>query len=104
MRSKASVRRPIRSHGFTPGGGRGCGKITRRAKFRLTRRANQIYQFAQPTPEEGRIAIVTNVGWDAVDATASGARWDGRAGFTARELSQDVRTYGAEAYGEVVWS
>jgi hypothetical protein len=29
-----------------------------------------------------------------VDAAASGARWDGRAGFTARERSQDVRTNG----------
>jgi hypothetical protein len=26
-----------------------------------------------PIPEEGRIAIVTNAGWEAVDAAASGA-------------------------------
>src|ERR1700682_3560511 len=44
------------------------------------------------------------LGWDAVDAAASGARWGCRAGFTARERSQDVRTYDAEAYGKVVWS
>jgi hypothetical protein len=56
--------------GSRPDGSRGCGKITRRAKFRLTRRANQFYQFAHPVPKEGRIAIVTNAGWDAVDATA----------------------------------
>jgi hypothetical protein len=84
--------------------GRGCDKITRRAKLRLTCRANQFYQFARLTREEGRIAIVTKRGWDAVDAAASGARWDGRAGFAAREPSRDVRRYDAEAYGEVVWS
>jgi hypothetical protein len=84
--------------------GRGRDKITRRAKFRLTCGANQFYEFARLTPKEGRIAIVTNVGWDAVDAAASGARWDCRAGFTARERSQDVLTSGAEAYGKIVWT
>ena len=44
------------------------------------------------------------LGWDVVDAAASCARWDGRAGFAARERSQDVLTSGAEAYGKVVWS
>ena len=82
----------------------GCDKITRRAKLRFTCRANQFYQFAQPTRQEGRIAIVTKRGWNAVDAAASGARWDGRAGLAGRELCQDVQTNGAEAYGEVVWS
>jgi hypothetical protein len=43
-------------------GGRGCGKITRRAKFRLTRRANHFYKFARLTRQEGRIAIVTKRG------------------------------------------
>src|SRR5260370_26713663 len=32
-------------------------------------------------PTEGRIAIVTDAGWDAVDAAAFCARWDRRAGF-----------------------
>src|SRR3981081_4341055 len=31
-------------------------------------------------PTEGRIMIVTNAGWDAVDAAAFCARWDRRAG------------------------
>jgi hypothetical protein len=53
------------------GGCHGCDKITRRAKFRLTRRANHFYKFARLTREEGRIAIVTKRGWDAVDAAAS---------------------------------
>jgi hypothetical protein len=44
------------------------------------------------------------LGWDAVDAAAACARWDGRAGFTVRERSQDALTSGAEAYGKVVWS
>jgi hypothetical protein len=37
-----------------------------------------------PVPYEGRFAIVTNVGWDAVDAEA-------------------LLTNGAKADGEVVW-
>jgi hypothetical protein len=32
-------------------------------------------------PNEGRFAIVTNAGWDAMDATASSREEDRRAGF-----------------------
>jgi hypothetical protein len=32
-------------------------------------------------PNEGRLAIVTNAGRDAMDAAAFCVRWDGRAGF-----------------------
>jgi hypothetical protein len=32
-----------------------------------------------PTPQQGRIAIVTDAGWDAVDAAAFCARWGRRA-------------------------
>src|SRR5206468_7708287 len=58
---------------------RSCDKSTRRANhpkicpalrakiFRLTRRANQCSFFARLTADEGRIMIVTNVRWDAVD-------------------------------------
>jgi hypothetical protein len=49
-----------------------CDKITRRAKFRLTRRANQNYQFARLTRQEGRCATSQNVWWDAVDASDGG--------------------------------
>jgi hypothetical protein len=41
--------------------------------FRLTRRANQCFFYARLSADEGRVAIVTNVRWDAVDAAASGA-------------------------------
>ena len=41
--------------------------------------------YAHPVPHEGRIAIVTDAGWDAVDADA-------------------LLTNGADADGEVVWS
>src|SRR5216683_5268090 len=34
-----------------------------------------------PTPQEGRIMIVTNAGWVAVDAAAFCVRWDRRAWF-----------------------
>jgi hypothetical protein len=40
---------------------------------------NHFYIVSRPTPHEGRIAIVTDAGWDAVDAAASGARGDRRA-------------------------
>jgi hypothetical protein len=33
-----------------------------------------------PTPHKGRIMIVTDAGWVAVDAAAFCARWDRRAG------------------------
>ena len=44
-----------------------CPAISQKI-FRLTRRANQRYQLARLTRQEGRLAIVTNVRWDAVDA------------------------------------
>src|SRR5260370_31955729 len=40
-----------------------------------------------PTPQEGRIAIVTDAGWVAVDAAAFCARWDCRAGRKTCERS-----------------
>ena len=47
--------------------------------------ANQRHKFACLTRQEGRIAIVTNVRWDAVDARVS-------------------ITNGAHAYDKNVWS
>jgi hypothetical protein len=41
--------------------------------FRFRRRANHRYHSAHPPRQEGRIAIVTDAGLDAVDAAASGA-------------------------------
>ena len=46
------------------------------------------------------------LGWDVVDAAASGAQVNCRAGFglsQTRERSNGAQTNGAEAYGEVVW-
>ena len=40
---------------------------------RFRRNPNHRYQFARPPRQEGRIAIVTDAGLDAVDAAASGA-------------------------------
>jgi hypothetical protein len=40
---------------------------------------NHFYIHRRPTPHEGRIAIVTDAGWDAVDAAASGTQRDRRA-------------------------
>ena len=47
--------------------------------------ANHFHNSPRPTPLEGRIAIVTDAGLDAVDAAA-------------------LLTNGADADGEVVWS
>jgi hypothetical protein len=57
-------------------------------------RFNQIKSISLAShPHEGRIAIVTDAGRDAVDAAASGARWGGRAGWRkAREQSPGVLT------------
>ena len=53
--------------------------------FRFPRRANHLYKLAPSRPTEGRFAIVTDAGRDAVDADAP-------------------LTNGAKADGEVVWS
>jgi hypothetical protein len=39
--------------------------------FPLSRRANQWFLSARLTRQEGRLAIVTNARWDAVDAEAA---------------------------------
>src|SRR6188474_1430184 len=44
-----------------------CDKLTRRAKFRFPRRANQRFELSRPARQEGR-AHVTNARRDAVDA------------------------------------
>jgi hypothetical protein len=41
--------------------------------IRYARRANHLYKLAPSHPKEGRLAIVTNARWDAVDAAALGA-------------------------------
>ena len=58
-------------------------------------------------PTEGRIAIVTDAGLDAVDAAASGEQVNCRAGFglsQTRERSNGAQTNGVVAYGKTVWS
>jgi len=66
-----SCERPLRANSSRPANDNGtfladgvvaCDKLTRRAKFRLTRRANHFYKFARLTRQEGRIAIVTKRG------------------------------------------
>jgi hypothetical protein len=45
--------------------------LARRAKFRFTETPNQVSIPAIPFRQEGRSRVVTNAGWDVVDATAS---------------------------------
>ena len=59
-----------------------------------------------PSHSEGRFANVTDAGWDVVDAAASGAQVNCRAGLglsRTRERSNGAQTNGAEAYGKTVW-
>jgi hypothetical protein len=48
--------------------------------------------------------IVTNAGWNAVDAAAFCARWVAGRVDEACERSPSERTRDVVAYGEVVWS
>jgi hypothetical protein len=57
----------------------------------LISKANHLLDPAHPVPHEGRIAIVTDVGRDAVDATAT-------------QRKHFARTNDAVADGEAVWS
>jgi hypothetical protein len=64
-----------------------------------------LLELSHPTPPEGRIAIVTDAGRDAVDAAALGAQRGCRAGWRkACERSNGELTNDVAAYGEVVWS
>jgi hypothetical protein len=56
---------------------------------------NHLHVRRRPTPHEGRIAIVTDAGRDAVDAAASGARSDRRAGSHEPVSDQSAQTNGA---------
>ena len=55
------------------------------------------------SPGKGRWPSSRTLGWDAVDAAASGVRGDGRAGL-AREPSPSRRRPAIAAYGKTVWS
>ncbi len=64
-----------------------------RAKiFRLTRRANHLYKLAPSHPMRGGSRVVTNARWDAMDATASGAQRDRRAGVPVSDRPARGRT------------
>ena len=111
-----------------------ASKITRRANHPIpvhparekisASRLTQITSLFRPSrPTEGRLAIVTDAGRDAVDAAASGTRLV-FAGRVFRERSNGVRTNGAStpppkcarqhmagrglvevaAYGKTMWS
>src|SRR5882672_6955365 len=76
-------------------------------KYSSCRFARNTSRNSPSDPTEGRIAIVTDAGLDAVDAAASGAQVNCRAGFglsQTRERSNGAQTNGAEADGKAVWS
>jgi hypothetical protein len=71
--------------------------------FSFLRRANQFYQLAPSHPPRGALAIVTNAGWDAVDAAASARKViAGRAKLVSDK--RRARRTALIAYGKTVWS
>ena len=72
--------------------------------FPFTADPNQLY-IPPSCPTEGRIAIVTDAGRDAVDAAAFCARWmAGRVGERPVSDHLSEQTNDADAYGKIVWS
>src|SRR6266851_681702 len=66
---------------------------------------NQTYIPRHPVPEEGRIAIVTDVGHGMRWTRQRRARAGSQGGFSwTCERSNGELTNGAEAYGKAVWS
>ena len=66
-------------------------------KYSCSRLPQSPLQLAPSRPGRGALAIVTNVGRDAVDAAASGARWCSRGGL--RSVSEhSVQTTGDNAW------
>jgi hypothetical protein len=72
--------------------------------FRLTRRANHLYKFAPSHPRRGGSRVVTNARWDAMDATASGAQWDRRAGLPVSDRPARGRTTLLTAFARTHWA
>ena len=84
-------------------GNSACGKITRRARFRWSRRANRFYKFARLVPKEGRIAIVTKRGMGCGGRGGIVRAMGLQGGLNSVSGHRNALTSGAEAYGKIVW-
>ena len=73
-----------------------------RKNISLEPSGKSVLELFPSTPKEGRIAIVTNAGLDAVDAAALGANVIAGRAFV-RERSNGVLTIDVAVDGEVVW-
>ena len=62
-----------------------------------------MFNCAIPFRQEGRSRVVTNAGWDVVDATAS-ARMASQGEMNLVSEVQARRTNDVAAYGKSVWS
>src|SRR6266566_543364 len=85
-----------------PSHGKTCPSLSEKI-FRFVIHPNQTYNSRFPVPQEGRFAIVTDVGRDAVDATASACERQSQGGFPVSDRPARRRTMQV-ADGEVVWS
>jgi hypothetical protein len=72
----AALRRAPAPHNPLPPGGQNTQAEgqSRRAKIFLFIRISDYRIESHPNPAEGRIAIVTNAGWDVVDVGHTGAK------------------------------
>jgi hypothetical protein len=68
-----------------------CPVLARKI-IRYACRANHLYESARLTRQEGRLAIVTNARWDAVDAAAFGVQGSCRAGLPVSDMPACRRT------------
>jgi hypothetical protein len=57
-----------------------AGPVLSKKMNPFRRRANHPYKLARLTRQEGRVAIVTNARWDAVDAAVSSAQLESQGG------------------------
>src|SRR5258705_12475479 len=79
------------------------GPVLREKRILFSHDANQSYKSRHPGPQEGRIAIVTNVG-PGCGGRESAGRVMRIAGRVSRERFRACQTNGAVAYGKTVWS
>ena len=104
MRSGATQCRhsPSRHHPLLR---RNCDKITRRVKFRFSRRANHPYELTPSCPlRKGRWPSSPNVGTGCGGRGGIVRGMGLQGGINSVSGLQDVLTSGVEAYGKIVWT
>jgi hypothetical protein len=81
-----------------------CGRLARRANFRFTGTQISGLTPAVSFRQEGRSRVVTNAGWDVVDARASACKCGSQGELNLVSGLQARKTNDVLAYGKTVWS